>query len=74
LFVVDGDTAIIFSAAGERKYEFPLGSLHFAYENYLGGVPTLIFSLIYWDRSGGDSEAFHIRVYSLPTASLSTLD
>jgi hypothetical protein len=74
LFVVDGETGMVYSSAGKRKYAFPLGDLHLAYETYLGGVPTLIFSLIYWDRSGGGDEAFHIKVYSLPTASLSSLD
>jgi hypothetical protein len=74
LFVLDRDTAIVYSRAGKRKYAFPMGDLHLAYETYLDGVPTLIFSLIYWDRSGGDNEEFHIRVYSLRTARLSTLD
>ena len=74
LFVVDGEQAVIYSPAGELKYRFPLGDLHFAYETYIGGVPTLLFSLIYWDQVAGDNEEFHINVYSLPTASLSTLD
>jgi hypothetical protein len=74
LFVVDGGSGVVYSPSGQRKYSFPMGSLHFAYESYIGGVPTLLFSLIYWDRSGGDNEEFHIDVYSLPTSSLSTLD
>ncbi len=74
LFVVDREQAVIYSPAGELKYSFPLGDLHFAYETYIGSVPTLLFSLIYWDQVSGDNEEFHINVYSLPTASLSTLD
>jgi len=74
LFVVDGERAVVYSPSGARKYRFPLGDLHFAYETYIGGVPTLLFSLIYWDQVGGDEEEFHINVYSLPTARLSTLD
>jgi hypothetical protein len=74
LFILDGEQGMIYTPSGERKYRFPLGDLHFAYETYLGGVPTLLFSLVYWDQVGGDNEEFHINVYSLPTASLSTLD
>jgi len=74
LFVVDREQAVIYSPAGERKYSFPLGDLHFAYETYIGGVPTLLFSLIYWDQVSNNNEEFHINVYSLPTASLATLD
>jgi hypothetical protein len=74
LFVVDREQAVVYSPAGERKYSFPLGDLHFAYETYIGSAPTLLFSLVYWDQVGGDKEKFYINVYSLPTASLATLD
>ena len=76
LLSLDRGVCIVYDAGGNRKFSFPMGSLHFCFERYdSGGAARLYFSLLYWIygyHSGNDQ--LYINVYSLPTANLATLD
>ena len=63
----------VYDASGSKKYEFASGELYFAYERFVGGVPTLFFTLAFWKRAGVGDDDMYIRVYSLPTADLGDL-
>jgi hypothetical protein len=67
----------VYDGNGSRKYSFPMGSLHFCFEKYdnAAGSYRLYFSLAYWlygYRNGEDK--LLIDIYSLPTASLDSLN
>jgi hypothetical protein len=66
----------VYDAGGNRKFSFPMGSLHFCFERYdASGAARLYFSLLYWIygyQSGNDQ--IHINIYALPTANLAALD
>jgi hypothetical protein len=67
----------VYDGNGTRKYGFPMGSLHFCFEKYdiAAGTYRLYFSLAYWIYGYHDSnDNLYINVYSIPTASLESLD
>jgi hypothetical protein len=67
----------VYNGSGSRKYAFPMGNLRFCFEKYdlATGKYRLYFSLVYWIYGYRDSEdKLYINVYSIPTASLESLD
>jgi hypothetical protein len=77
LFCIVNNMAYIYDNEGRKKFDFPLGKMHFAYELRTVPVPLMIFTLTriqdgYWD--GDWSDAFFIEVYSIPTSELQRLD
>jgi hypothetical protein len=72
-----GEEDTVYGFDGRKEYEFPTGALRLAYETFdnpLGpGVPTLYYTLVYWESGGGDDELY-IRVYALRTDDLNKLD
>jgi hypothetical protein len=74
-----GEEDTVYGFDGSKRYEFPAGSLRFAYETFddPGGaaIPMLYYTLIYWESGGdGGDDQLYIRVYKLPTADLDKLD
>jgi len=66
----------VYSEAGAKLYDFPLGSLKFCYERWdpVDGRFELFFSLAYWLWGRDEkSDQLYVEVYSIPTTSLSSL-
>jgi hypothetical protein len=60
---------------GKRKHSFPVGDLRFVGERDVGAKATLFYTLVYWEnKSGGEDDRMHVKVYSIPTADLDELD
>jgi hypothetical protein len=66
----------VYSEAGAKLYDFPLGSLKFCYEQWdpADSRFELYFSLAYWLWGREEkSDQLYVEVYSIPTTSLSSL-
>ena len=70
----DEGVCTVYSEAGKKLFDFPLGNLKFCYEVTDGFAGTLYFSLAYW-LFGREEKAdqLYVEVYSIPTSSLSSL-
>ncbi len=65
----------IYDGSGRRKYSIPTGKLHFAYELTIASVPTMFYTLVYFDEVGdNDDDNMYIDIYSIPTEDLEELD
>ncbi len=68
-------TDYVYDWDGKRKHSFPVGSLRFVGERDVGAEATLFYTLVYWEnKSGGDDDQMHVKVYTIPTADLDELD
>jgi hypothetical protein len=69
------NSCTVYGPAGWKQYKFPMGGLKFCYESIDAGVPTLYFSLAYW-QYGKDEEAdeLYVEVYAIRTANLKNLN
>lgn len=72
LYSINDSTHRVLDPNGEELFSFSAGSLYFVGERYLGGEARVLYTLAFWDKSKGD-EALFLRVYSHPTAELSSL-
>ena len=72
-----GDGACtVYTPAGSKLYKFPLGGLKFCYEQWdpVDSRFELYFSLAYWLWGREErSDQLYVKVYSIPTTSLSSL-
>ncbi len=68
-------TDYVYDWNGERIHSFPVGDLRLVGERDVGGVPTLVYTLVYWEnKSGGGDDRLRVKVYTIPTADLDELD
>ncbi len=65
---------VVYGWDGKKKHEFPVGDLRLADERDVGGVATLIYTLVFREHENKDDDAVHLRVYTIPTADLDELD
>ena len=76
LLAFDDGVCTVYTPAGKKLYEFPLGGLKFCYEQWdpVDGRFELYFSLAYWLFGREEkSDQLYVKVYSIPTSSLSSL-
>jgi len=65
----------VYDANGRRKHSIPMGKLHFAYEITIASVPTMFYTLVYFDEVGDrDDDNMYIDIYAIPTADLNKLE
>jgi hypothetical protein len=72
----DDNTCRVYSDAGAKVCDFPLGGLKFCYERWDPVDPQfkLYFSLAYWLWGRDEkSDQLYVEVYAIPTDSLATL-
>jgi hypothetical protein len=65
----------VYDDNGRRKYSIPTGKLHFAYEITIASVPTMFYTLVYFDEVGDrDDDNMYIDIYAIPTGDLGDLE
>jgi hypothetical protein len=78
LFVRSGKSASIYGPTGGRRTSFPMGDLKLAFEYYDGedGRYEVVFTHLYFEpRETGDCDTTAwVRVYTLPTSKIDTLE